>query len=129
MYCEVAGFGRRIENHQLARTRSVGSAVPCDCSNASPSADLSPDQVNPLCTMGTGINRYDEGELAGIRTAFDDRKNIPAIANKGAVGMGGAGCGSIDLAATTMAMHHNTIPPSKECIVGSDRWPLAVRRK
>ena len=113
IYCEVAGFGAASKITSWHEPDPSGRALSLAIKNALADADLSPDQVNLLCTMGTGINRYDEGELAGIRTAFDDRKNIPAIANKGAVGMGGAGCGSIDLAATTMAMHHNTIPPSK----------------
>ncbi len=113
IYCEVAGFGAATKITSWHEPDPSGRAISLAIKNALADADATPDQVDLLCGMGTGICGYDSSELAGIQTAFGDRKNIPAMANKGSVGMGGAGCGSIDLTATAMAMHHNTIPPSK----------------
>ena len=56
-----------------------------------------------MCPFGVGINGYDNAELAAFKSVFGTRKDIPAMAIKGAMGNNGAGAGSIDLAAMVMA--------------------------
>ena len=67
--------------------------------------------LNPIFAARS-THRYDAIDFHRIDPVLGDRRDVPAMALKGAVGTSGAGAGSLDLAALVMALHHNTLPPS-----------------
>ncbi len=112
IYAEVAGFGAgtSIAHWHTAEPGGTGTALAME--KALADAELSADDIDLICTFGTGCNEFDAAELAAIGRVFGGRKDIPAMAVKGAIGNGGAGAGTIDLAAMAVAVFHNTVPPS-----------------
>jgi len=109
---EIVGFGAgtSIASWHEPEADGVGTALAIE--NALRDAGASPAQVDLVCTFGTGINGYDAAERAALQRVFNGRRDIPALALKGALGTSGAGIGAVDMAATVMALHHNTLPPS-----------------
>jgi 3-oxoacyl-[acyl-carrier-protein] synthase II len=120
---EVAGFGAGTSIASWHEPEADGGGLSLAVENALRDAGLKAGQVDLICTFGTGINAYDAAELAALRRVFNGRRDVPAMALKGALGSGGAGAGSVDLAATVMALHHNTLPPSANT-QGSDTGGL-----
>jgi 3-oxoacyl-[acyl-carrier-protein] synthase II len=112
IYGEIAGFGAAANVTSWKEPEPDGAGIGLAIRNALADAGTVPEEVDLICTFGSGINAYDASELAGIRQVFGDRSGIPAIAVKGSIGNNGAGSGTIDLSVAAMAMYHNTLPPS-----------------
>ncbi|MCB9851371.1 MAG: beta-ketoacyl-[acyl-carrier-protein] synthase family protein [Phycisphaerales bacterium] len=109
---EVTGFGAATSISSWHEPESDGAGMTLAIGNALKDAGLKPESVDLITTFSTGINAYDDAEAASLKTVFGEREGVPAIALKGVLGNSGAGAGAIDLAATVMALHHNTLPPS-----------------
>jgi len=109
---ELVGFGAGTSIASWHEPEAEGTAYRLAVEKALHDAGISAGDVDLVTAFGTGINRYDASELAGLKHVFGPRRAIPAIALKGALGTSGAGAGAVDIAATVMALHHNTLPPS-----------------
>lgn len=112
IYAEVAGFGASANAKSWVEPPADGQGVALAARNAMRDAGISADAVDLVAAFGLGTIRHDLAESAGIRTALAGREDVPVLAIKGAVGNNGAGSGAIDLAVATLAMYHNTVPPS-----------------
>jgi 3-oxoacyl-[acyl-carrier-protein] synthase II len=119
IYAEIAGFGAGTSITSGHEPEADGEGTAVALRAALRDAGVSPDAVDLVCAFGTGCRGFDDAELAAWTSVFGKRRDVPALAIKGATGNGGAGAGAVDLAAVTMAVHHNTIPPSANT-TGSD---------
>ncbi len=109
---EIVGFGAGTSTASWHEPEPDGAGIATAVSAALRDAGVSADAVDLINAFGTGVNGYDQAEIAGLKRVFGDRRDVPALAIKGAVGTSGAGSGTVDLAAAVMALHHNTLPPS-----------------
>ena len=112
IYAEITGFGAGTSIDNWHGAEADGAGIVFAVRRALADAGAEADAVDLVCTFGTGCNSYDAAELTALKTVFGQRRDIPAMAVKGALGCNGAGSGTIDLAAAATALHHNTIPPS-----------------
>jgi 3-oxoacyl-[acyl-carrier-protein] synthase II len=112
IYAEVIGFGAASNCTSWSDAEADGTGIALAIANALRDAGASPEQVDLFGSFGTGCSDFDASELAAVSRVFGKRRAIPALAIKGAVGSSGAGAGAMDIVAATLAVHHNTIPPS-----------------
>ena len=112
IYAEVVGFGASANASSWWEPDPEGSGIVYAIQGAMIDAGLDAGGIDMISAFGSGCTGYDQSEIAALRTVFGDRRDIPAMTIKGSIGNSGAGSGAVDLAAATMALHQNTIPPS-----------------
>jgi len=113
IYAEVVGFGAASNASHWARPDPKGRAIALAVKNALRDAGVGSDNVQLVTPLGVGTIEHDAAEMSGWREVFESNvEPVRALATRGAVGNCGAGSGAIDIVATTMALHRNTVPPS-----------------
>ncbi len=113
IYAELAGFGAAAATESWAAPDADGRNIALSLQKAMRDADLDADGVDLVTPLGTGTVEHDAAEMAGWNAALGDRLGrIPAMTTRAALGHNGAGSGAVDFAATVMAMHNHTVPPS-----------------
>jgi 3-oxoacyl-[acyl-carrier-protein] synthase II len=76
-------------------------------------ARLSPEEVDYVNAHGTGTQYNDLVETLAIKTVFGDKAyRLPISSTKSMVGHCLGSAGSIEAAATLLAVHHQMIPPT-----------------
>lgn len=112
IYAELVGFGASASAQSWVEPPADGSGVALAANNAMKDAGISLGALDLVAAFGLGTVKHDAAEAAGIRAILGKKSDVPVLAIKGAVGNNGAGSGAIDLAVATLAMYHNTVPPS-----------------
>jgi len=116
IYAELAGAGASSNTRSWAQPDPQGRSIALAVEKALADANLAPDDVDLVAAFGAGTVEHDAAEAAGIRAALGTRaRQVPTLANKGALGNNGAGSGAIDLAIATMAIHAGLVPPARNC--------------
>lgn len=117
----LRGFARTIEpvNELSANQESVCRAIELSLQRAGMSAsDI--DHVN---ADGLGTLRDDAQEAAGIRAALGD---VPVFSVKGNIGNLGSGAGSVELAASLLAIDKGILPATRNCDSPAADCPVNV---
>lgn len=79
-------------------------------------ADLSPADVGHVNANGLGETQADLDEAAAIKAVFGDRgASVPVTAPKSYLGNSGAACGTLELAASLVALRHGVVPATINC--------------
>jgi 3-oxoacyl-[acyl-carrier-protein] synthase II len=99
-------------------------------------ASIGPDQVDHVNAFGLSTRQADVGEARALAEVFKDADpKVPVFAPKSYFGNLGAGCGTSELAASVLALHHGVLPatlnyeePDPECPVNVVRSPQPTRR-
>ncbi|UCG33234.1 MAG: beta-ketoacyl-[acyl-carrier-protein] synthase family protein [Phycisphaerales bacterium] len=113
IYGEVSGFGASADTTSWRSPDPEGRGIATSIRKALYDASLTADQVDLIAAQGLGTREHDLAEAAGIRAALGRRgATVPVMGTRGTIGNNGAGSGAIDLAASVLALAHNTIPPS-----------------
>ncbi len=113
IYAEVVGFGAATNTRSWHQPEPDGESIAFAIHNALSNADASAADVDLVNPFGTGIPAFDVAEATAYCKVIGDRlTQIPAMTTRGAVGVNGAGTGSIDFAATVLALANATTPPS-----------------
>ena len=114
VYAELVGFGAATDTHSWYDPDPQGHALARALRSALADADVEPGQVDLVNPFGPSIPDFDASESAAWQLALGDRLgDVPALAIKGSVGLNGAGSGALDLAATALAVHGQTVPASR----------------
>ena len=117
----IRGFSRVTEP---TREYAVTSeAVRRSITGAIDSAGLSLADVDHLNADGIGTVGDDQAEAAGIRAAVGD---LPVFTAKGHFGNLTSGTGSVELAASLLALENGTLPPVRNCEKIADDCPINV---
>lgn len=113
IYAELVGFGASSNTQGWVDPCPRGLDIALALRNALADAGITADQVDLAAPFGAATQDHDASELAGWNEVFGDRlDDIPALTTRGATGNNGAGSGAIDFAATVLAVHRSTVPPS-----------------
>lgn len=113
IYAELIGFGASSNTQGWADPCPRGLDVALALRNALNDAGITADQIDLAAPFGAATQDHDASELAGWNDVLGDRlDDIPALTTRGATGNNGAGSGAIDFAATVLALHRSTVPPS-----------------
>ena len=93
-------------------SRSIPTALRARCA-ALTDAKLNPDDIDYVNAHGTGTALNDKSETAALRKAFGAGAGRLAVSSSKAVlGHSLGAAGALEFAATALALHHQTIPPT-----------------
>ncbi len=113
IYAEIVGFGAGTSTAGWSAPDPTGRGIALALRNALADSDTKAEQIDLVTPFGTGTVEHDAAETAAWNEVFGKRlDDVPALTTRGAVGNNGAGAGAIDFAATVMALHQSTVPPS-----------------
>jgi 3-oxoacyl-[acyl-carrier-protein] synthase II len=107
IYAELAGFGSAFDADRsgkgLARAARAALAR----------AGVGPEDIDHVNAHGLSTVETDAWEARGLGEVFGDRHpTVPVFAAKSYFGNLGAGSSSTELAASVLALHHGTLPPT-----------------
>ncbi len=111
IYAELAGFGMSADAHHLTQPSSAGAARAMRL--ALEDAGLAVEQVGYVNAHGTGTRANDPSETRAIRDVFGpcaDRVAVSSTKSMHGHALGAAG--ALEAVATTLALHHGTVPPT-----------------
>jgi len=113
IYAELAGFGAACSTAGPTAQDLSGKAMSMALTKAVADASTSWSEVDAVAPFGVGTHDHDAAEINAWKTVLGTRaEQVQAMTSRGAIGINGAGAGTIDFAAAAMAVHRNTIPPS-----------------
>jgi len=111
IYAELAGQGMTSDAGHI--TRPDISGISTAMQKALQNAGIHPDEVDYINAHGTGTQANDIAETAAINRVFGDYSRQLAVSSTKSMHGHALGASSaLELIATTLAIHHGTIPPT-----------------
>jgi nodulation protein E len=111
IYAELLGFGMSADAADITAIDPDGAARAMRA--ALVDAKVNPADVDYVNAHGTGTLLNDKGETAALRKAFgDSAEQLAVSSSKAVLGHSLGAAGALELAATALALHHQTIPPT-----------------
>jgi nodulation protein E len=111
IYAELLGFGMSADADDITAINTDGAARAMR--SALTDAKINPDDVDYVNAHGTGTALNDKGETAALHIAFGpSAEQLAVSSSKGVLGHSLGAAGALEFAATALALHHQTIPPT-----------------
>lgn len=113
IYAELVGFGANADAGDLTSPDQQGAEAAMR--RAIASAGLTPESVGYINAHGTGTLMNDAVESRAIRAVFP-AENLPLVSSiKGVLGHSLGAAGALEALVTTLALHHQIVPPTANC--------------
>ena len=114
IYAELVGFGAASSATGESSLKDAHHGLSLALRKALSDAVTDPSEIDLVTPFGAGISEHDAAEMTAWNGVFGYRlSHVPAMTTRGAIGNNGAGAGAIDFIATVLALHRNTVPPSR----------------
>ena len=111
IYAEIKGFGMSADAGDIIALDPNGAARAM--SAALTDAKLDTDDIDYVNAHGTGTALNDRSETAALRETFGaDAGRLAVSSSKAVLGHSLGAAGALEFAATALALHHQTIPPT-----------------
>jgi nodulation protein E len=111
IYAELLGFGMSADAADITAPDVNGAVRAMNA--ALRDAKLSPDDVDYVNAHGTGTPLNDKSESEALHKTFATQvERLPVSSSKGVLGHSLGAAGALELAATALALHTQTIPPT-----------------
>lgn len=133
VYAEVAGYATRSNAYHMTGLRPDGKEMAEAIRVAMDEARVNAEDIDYINAHGSGTKQNDRHETAAFKRSLGEYAyRVPVSSIKSMVGHSLGAVGSIELAASALAMHHSTVPPTAnlhepdpECDL--DYTPLTAR--
>lgn len=113
LYCEVAGYSARANGYHMTGLRPDGREMGEAITAALDEARINPDEVDYANAHGSGTRQNDRHETAAYKRSLGEHAyRIPISSIKSMVGHSLGSIGSIEIAASALAIDRGTIPPT-----------------
>ncbi|MEU0870778.1 beta-ketoacyl-[acyl-carrier-protein] synthase family protein [Nocardia brasiliensis] len=113
IYAEIAGYATRSNAYHMTGLRPDGIEMAEAIRVALHEAEMNPDEIDYINAHGSGTKQNDRHETAAFKRSLGQRAyEIPVSSIKSMVGHSLGAIGSIEIAASILAMTHNTVPPT-----------------
>jgi 3-oxoacyl-[acyl-carrier-protein] synthase II len=128
IYAEMTGFGAAFDRGVTGKgmARAIRAAMT--------QADVTPADIDHVNAHGLSSVRFDAAEAAGLAEVFGPN-GVPVLAAKSYFGNLSAGSGTVELAASLLALKHGVLPaslnydqPDPVCPVAVSREPRPLRK-
>jgi nodulation protein E len=111
IYAELLGFGMSADAADITAIDPDGAARAMRA--ALTDAKVNAEDIDYVNAHGTGTLLNDKGETVALRKAFgESAEQLAVSSSKGVLGHSLGAAGALELAATALALHHQTIPPT-----------------
>ncbi|MEV4875841.1 beta-ketoacyl-[acyl-carrier-protein] synthase family protein [Streptomyces cyaneofuscatus] len=113
IYCEVAGYSARANGYHMTGLRPDGREMGEAITAALDEARINPDEIDYANAHGSGTKQNDRHETAAYKRSLGEHAyRIPVSSIKSMVGHSLGSIGSIEIAASALAIDRGAIPPT-----------------
>jgi act minimal PKS ketosynthase (KS/KS alpha) len=113
VYAEIAGFAGRSNAYHMTGLKPDGREMAEAISQAMTLAQLNPEDIDYINAHGSGTKQNDRHETAAFKRALGQRAYaVPVSSIKSMVGHSLGAIGSIEVAASALAIEHQVVPPT-----------------
>jgi len=113
IYAEIAGFASRCNAFHMTGLRPDGAEMAEAIRVALNEAEIGPERVDYVNAHGSGTKQNDRHETAAFKSSLGDHAyRVPVSSIKSMVGHSLGAIGSIEIAASVLAMENNVVPPT-----------------
>ncbi|MGW7416287.1 beta-ketoacyl-[acyl-carrier-protein] synthase family protein [Streptomyces sp. NPDC054863] len=135
VYAEISGFASRSNAYHMTGLRTDGAEMAEAITTALDESRLDPDAVDYINAHGSGTKQNDRHETAAFKRSLGRHAyEVPVSSIKSMIGHSLGAIGSLEVAASALAIEHNTVPPTAnlhepdpECDL--DYTPLVAREQ
>ena len=113
IYCEVTGYANRCNAFHMTGLRPDGAEMAEAIRVALDEAKLNAEEIDYVNAHGSGTKQNDRHETAAFKRSLGDHAyRTPVSSIKSMVGHSLGAIGSIEIAASALAMEHDLVPPT-----------------
>ncbi|MFD9795647.1 beta-ketoacyl synthase [Streptomyces sp. NPDC059070] len=113
IYAEIAGYATRSNAYHMTGLRPDGAEMAEAIRVALDEARMNGDQIDYVNAHGSGTKQNDRHETAAVKRSLGEHAyEIPMSSIKSMVGHSLGAIGSIEIAASALAMEYNVVPPT-----------------
>lgn len=113
IYAELVGYGASGDACHMVQPDPEGKGAVLAFQMALAQAGIKPEEVDYINAHGTGTNLNDFMETRAIKEVFGDHSyNMLVSSTKANTGHMLGAAGAVELIASTLALMHNTVPPT-----------------
>jgi act minimal PKS ketosynthase (KS/KS alpha) len=113
IYAEIAGFGSRCNAYHMTGLRPDGAEMAAAITAALDQAKLNPDDVDYINAHGSGTKQNDRHETAAFKLSLGGHAyRVPVSSIKSMIGHSLGAVGSLEIAASVLAIQNNVVPPT-----------------
>ena len=135
IYAEIAGYATRSNAYHMTGLRPDGAEMAEAIRVALNDARMDPGEIDYINAHGSGTKQNDRHETAAFKKSLGDHAyHVPVSSIKSMIGHSLGAIGSIEIAASALAITHNVVPPTAnlhnpdpECDL--DYVPLVAREQ
>ncbi|MFE6848426.1 beta-ketoacyl-[acyl-carrier-protein] synthase family protein [Streptomyces sp. NPDC057686] len=113
IYAEISGFASRSNAYHMTGLRADGAQMAEAITAALTEARLDASAVDYINAHGSGTKQNDKHETAAFKRSLGQRAyEVPVSSIKSMIGHSLGAIGSLEVAASALAIAHNTVPPT-----------------
>ncbi|MFG2606215.1 beta-ketoacyl-[acyl-carrier-protein] synthase family protein [Streptomyces sp. NPDC048514] len=113
IYAEICGYASRCNAYHMTGLRADGAEMAEAIRVALDQARLDPSDIDYVNAHGSGTRQNDRHETAAFKTTLGEHAyRVPVSSIKSMIGHSLGAIGSIEIAASALAMEHNVVPPT-----------------
>ncbi|MDK0524596.1 beta-ketoacyl-[acyl-carrier-protein] synthase family protein [Streptomyces sp. ML-6] len=135
VYAEIAGFASRSNAYHMTGLRPDGGEMAEAIRVALDEARLDATAVDYVNAHGSGTKQNDKHETAAFKRSLGEHAHrVPVSSIKSMIGHSLGAIGSLEIAASALAIEHDTVPPTanlhdQDPACDLDYTPLVARRQ
>jgi act minimal PKS ketosynthase (KS/KS alpha) len=112
-YAEIVGYASRCNAFHMTGLRPDGAELAEAIQVALRRARVRPEEIDYINAHGSGTKQNDRHETAAFKRSLGDRAyRTPVSSIKSMIGHSLGAIGSLEIAASALAMEHNVVPPT-----------------
>ncbi|RSS33023.1 beta-ketoacyl synthase [Streptomyces sp. WAC08241] len=113
VYAEIAGYATRSNAYHMTGLRPDGAEMAEAITVALDEARMNAEQIDYINAHGSGTKQNDRHETAAFKKSLGEHAyRTPVSSIKSMVGHSLGAIGSIEIAASALAMEHHVVPPT-----------------
>ncbi|MFC4374183.1 beta-ketoacyl-[acyl-carrier-protein] synthase family protein [Nocardia halotolerans] len=113
IYAEIAGYATRSNAYHMTGLRPDGIEMAEAIRVALDEATMNADEIDYINAHGSGTKQNDRHETAAFKRSLAEHAyRVPVSSIKSMIGHSLGAIGSIEIAASILAMQHDTVPPT-----------------
>ncbi|MEW2511231.1 beta-ketoacyl-[acyl-carrier-protein] synthase family protein [Streptomyces sp. NPDC046870] len=113
VYAEIAGYATRSNAYHMTGLRPDGAEMAEAIRVALDEARLNPDDIDYVNAHGSGTRQNDRHETAAFKRSLGDHAHrTPVSSIKSMIGHSLGAIGSLEIAASVLAMEYDVVPPT-----------------
>ncbi|WP_331719213.1 beta-ketoacyl-[acyl-carrier-protein] synthase family protein [Streptomyces sp. NBC_00158] len=113
IYAEITGYATRCNAYHMTGLKKDGREMAEAIRAALNESRIDPTQVDYINAHGSGTKQNDRHETAAFKRALGNHAyDIPVSSIKSMIGHSLGAIGSIEIAASALAIKHNIVPPT-----------------